>query len=124
MEIKTFKIERTNAYDLVELAKKIKSFNYNYGVLKAIIKGRKELFGNMHREYPNMLASAIVDRLSKQEIEWAEKLHWDLQGIRIGFANFKCEIGVIEGNYDIVQNIVEVLKSEGNEIADFNSLTF
>lgn len=123
--METFKLTETNTYDLVQLANNIKSFDKNYKTLKVLIKGRKKLFNNMHNQYPNMEKGAIVDALSKQELKWLDDVRWDLENIRIGFANFNFEIGVIEDRYNLLNNIIErIEKDELINVVDFNTLTF
>lgn len=123
--METFKITEINTYDLNWLANNIKSFDKNYKTLKVLINGRQTLFNNMHNKYPNMEKGAIVDALSKQELKWLDDVRFDLQNIRIGFANFNFEIGVIEDRYNLLNNIIErIEKDELINVVDFNTLTF
>lgn len=122
--METFKITEINTYDLNWLANNIESFGMDYNILRTIIKGRKKLFNNMHNTYPNMERGAIIDTLSKQEIKILDDVRFDLQNIRIGFSNFAFELGVIEDRYDLLNNIIDILKREGNEILEFSELIF
>ena len=122
--MEAFKITETNTYDLNQLANNIKSFDKNYKTLKVLIKGRQTLFNNMHNQYPNMKKGAIVDTLSKQELKWLDDVRWDLENIRVGFANFAFELGVIGDRYDLLNNIIDIIKREGNEILEFSELNF
>ena len=122
--MEAFKITKTNTYDLSWLANNIESFGRDYNILRAIIKGRNKLFNNMHNTYPNMERGAIIETLSKQEIKILDDVRFDLQNIRIGFANFAFELGVIEDRYDLLNNIIDILKREGNEILEFSELNF
>lgn len=119
-----FILTNENVYDLNQLSNYIKSFSKNLNTLKALLKGREILFKNMHNEYPNMSPSAITSRLWTQECTFAGDVEYDLQNIRIGFANFACEIGTICDRHDIITNVISLLKEEGVDVCKFSSLTF
>lgn len=119
-----FRLTNENVYDLNQLSGYIKSFSKNLNTLKALLKGREILFKNMHNEYPNMSPSAITSRLWTQECTFAGDVEYDLQNIRIGFANFACEIGTICDRHDIITNVISLLKEEGVDVCKFSSLTF
>ena len=122
--MENFRLTNENVYDLNQLANHIKSFNNNMYSLKALLKGREFLFKNMHNEYPNMSSSAITSRLWEQECKFAGNVEYDLQNIRIGFANFACEIGTICDKHDIITNVISLLKEDGVDVCNFISLTF
>ena len=119
-----FELTNQNIYDMTLLSRYVNEFNKHFRTLKALLTGRRFLFTNMHRQYPNMSASAITTRLWEQECTIAGNVEYDLQNIRIGFANFACEIGTISDKYDVITNVITLLKEEGVDVCNFSSLTF